>query len=117
VKTSEIIPVAISIVVIVMVAVLQKYSKLFAAVTATMPLTIPLSLWVVYASVQGERAQVEEYAQSLVMGVVPTLAFTLALWLGARQGLKIAPLLVMSYIVWGAVLLASIGMRRLLVGL
>ena len=113
-KTSEIIPVVISIVVIVLVAVLQKYSKLFAAVTATMPLTIPLSLWVVYASVKGERTQIEDYARSLVMGVIPTLAFTLALWLGARQGLKIAPLLAMSYIVWGVVLLALIGIRRLL---
>ncbi len=113
-KSSEILPVIISIAVIVLVAVLQKYSKLFAAVTATMPLTIPLSLWVVYASVQGDRAQMEEFAQSLVMGVIPTLAFTLALWMGARQDLKIAPLLAISYGVWGVVLLVLIGIRRLL---
>jgi hypothetical protein len=114
VKSSDIFPIVISIVVIILVAVLQKYSKLFAAVTATMPLTIPLSLWVVYASTQGDRAQVEEFTQSLVVGVIPTLAFTLSLWLLARLGFKLAPLLVMSYGVWGGVLLALIGVRRIL---
>jgi putative Mn2+ efflux pump MntP len=111
-KSNEIIPVVISIIVIILVAVLQRYSKLFAAITATMPLTIPLSLWVVYSSVQGERTQVEEFAQSLVIGVIPTIAFTLALWVGARQGLKIAPLLILCYSVWGMVLLIVLGVRR-----
>lgn len=115
-KSSEIIPVAISIVVIVLVAITQRYSKLFAAVTATMPLSIPLSLWIVYASAQGDRSQVEEFAQSLVIGLIPTLGFTVALWLGARQGLKIVPLLALSYATWGVVLMAMIGVRRIWMG-
>ena len=113
-KTNEIIPVIISIVVIIMVAVLQKYSKLFAAVTATMPLTVTLSIWIVYNSVGGERVQVEEFAQNLLIGVIPTLGFTVVLWLGARQGLKITPLLILSYATWGAILLTIIGLRRLI---
>lgn len=115
-KTNEIVPVIISIVVIILVAVLQKYSKLFAAVTATMPLTITLSIWIVYNSVGGERSQVQEFAQSLLIGIIPTLGFTVALWLGTRQGLKITPLIIMSYMVWGVILLTIIGLRRLLAG-
>ena len=113
-KLGEIIPVAISIVVIILVAVLEKYSKLIAAVTATMPLTIPLAFWVVYSSSQGEVAAVEAFARSLVMGVIPTLAFTLALWWTSRLGWKIAPMLLVAYAVWGVVLLGMIGLRRVL---
>jgi len=115
-KSSEIIPLAISIVVIILVAVIQRYSKLFAAVTATMPLTIPLALWIVYASTDGDQVQLEDFTQSLVIGTIPTLCFTLALWLGTRQGLKLLPLLVMSYITWGVVLLILVGVRKILVG-
>lgn len=111
-KSNEIMPVVISITVIILVAVLQRYSKLFAAITATMPMTIPLSLWIVYSSVQGERTQIEEFARSLLTGIIPTVGFTIALWYGARQGLKIAPLLILCYSVWGMVLLVVLGVRK-----
>ena len=37
-KTQDILPVVLSIIVILLVAVVEKQSKLFAALTATMPL-------------------------------------------------------------------------------
>ena len=43
-KSQDIIPVVLSIVVILLVAVVEKQSKLFAALTATMPLAAPLGL-------------------------------------------------------------------------
>jgi hypothetical protein len=113
-KLNEIIPVAISIAVIILVAVLERYSKLVAAVTATAPLTIPLAFWIVYSSSQGESAAVEAFARSLVMGVIPTLAFTLALWMTTRWNWRIGPMLILAYAVWGVVLLALIGLRRVL---
>jgi len=51
-KWQEILPV------IILVAVLQRQSKLVAAVTATMPVTIPLALRIVYSSSQGEKLAV-----------------------------------------------------------
>ena len=113
-KPNEIIPVIVSIVVIILVAVLQKFSKLFAAVTATMPLGIPLAFWIVYSATDGDQQQVEGFTQDLITGAIPTLGFTIALWLGARQGLKIIPLLLLSYVAWGIILLVVIGIRRLL---
>jgi hypothetical protein len=113
-KWSKFLPVLISIMVIILVAVLQKYSKLFAAVTATMPLNIPLALWIVYASAQGDQATVQEFTSSLLMGIVPTLAFVVTIWLAARSGMKIAPILISGYAVWGAVLVLIVGVRRLL---
>lgn len=111
-KWNEILPVVLSIVVIVLVAVLEKQSKLLAAITATMPLTIPLALWIVYSSSQGERGAVEKFTQSLALGMVPTVAFTIALWLGAKAGLKLVPLILTGYAVWAAVLLILISLRR-----
>jgi hypothetical protein len=113
-KMNDIVPVVISILVIVLVAVLEKYSKLIAAVTATMPLSAPLALWIVYASSQGDRAAVQEFTSSLLIGIVPTLAFLVVAWLAARSGMKLASILILGYATWGAVLALIVGVKRLL---
>jgi hypothetical protein len=113
-KSQEILPVLISMGVIVLVAVLQKQSKLVAAVTATMPVTIPLSLWIVYSSSQGDRQAVETYSQSLALGIIPTVAFAVSLWVTARLGLKLAPMILVAYAVWAATLAVVLALRRLM---
>ncbi len=113
-KWTEVVPVAISVGVIVLVAVVEKQSKLVAAVTATMPLTIPLALWIVYSSSRGDRAAVESFTYSMIYGIIPTLAFAVALWLAARAGLKLVPMIVSGYSVWAVTLLVMLGVRRLL---
>ena len=113
-KWHEVLPVIISIGVIMLVALLQKQSKLIAAVTATMPVTIPLALWIVYSSSQGERQAVEKFSQSLVFGIIPTAAFAVALWITARLGMKLAPMIVSAYAVWAGTLGLVLGLRRLL---
>ena len=110
----KILPVLISISVIIFIAVMQRYSKLVAAVTATMPLTIPLSLWIVYSAAQGDRTAVTQFTGSLLAGIFPTLAFVFALWLGARAGLKLAPMIALGYLTWAAVLGLVVALRRLL---
>jgi hypothetical protein len=100
-KFSEILPVGISITVLILVALIQRQSKVVAAMTATMPVTIPLALWIVYSSTKGERQAIELFAGGLVRGIIPTVAFVVALWLGTRSGLKLFPTILMSYLVWG----------------
>ncbi len=113
-KWHEAIPVVISMLVILGVALLERQSKMVAAVAATMPLTVPLALWVVYSNENGEKAAVELFSRNLVMGMIPTLAFALAVWIGARAGLKLIPLLAVGYSIWAVVLGVIIGSRRLL---
>jgi hypothetical protein len=113
-KWHEVLPVIISIGVITLVAVLQKQSKLIAAVTATMPVTIPLALWIVYSSSQGDKQAVEKFSQSLVFGIIPTAAFVVALWVTARLGMKLVPMIVSAYAVWAGMLGLVLGLRRLL---
>jgi hypothetical protein len=115
-KWHEVFPVIISMGVIILVAFLQKQSKLIAAVTATMPVTIPLALWIVYSSTQGDQQAVEKFSQGLAFGIIPTVAFAIALWILARLGLKLVPMIIVAYAVWAATLALVLGLRRLFSG-
>ncbi len=96
------LPVILSIFIIIAVAVLQRQSKLVAAVTATMPIKVPLALWVVYAANQGSQQAMEDFSRSLLVSIVPTIGFLMAAWVAARKGLKLIPTLLVGYLVWGA---------------
>ena len=64
-KTQDWLPVVISILVIILIAILEKQSRLIAAITATMPLAAPLGIWIVHSSSQGDRIAVSEFTQGL----------------------------------------------------
>jgi hypothetical protein len=113
-KSQDVIPVLLSIIVIILVAVLEKQSKLFAALTATMPLTAPLALWIVYSSNAGEKTAVTNFSLSLVLGLLPTLAFLVTVWVAARAGMKLVPMIMTGYSVWGAGALILYLLRNLL---
>ena len=100
-KLQSIVPVLLSIAVIILVAVFEKQSKLFAALTATMPLATPLALWIVYSSNSGDKQAVSQFSLSLLLGVLPTLAFLVTVWLAARAGMKLVPIILTGYSVWG----------------
>ena len=99
-KTQDLLPVILSIMIIILVAVLEKQSRFFAAITATMPLAAPLALWIVYSSSGGEKGVVTSFSLDMVLGFLPTLAFAVTLWLAARSGMKLIPMLATSYGVW-----------------
>lgn len=100
-KSQDIVPVVLSIAVIVLVAVLEKQSKLFAALTATMPLTAPLALWIVYSANAGEKTPVTNFSLSLFLGLLPTLAFLFTVWLAARAGMKLGPMILTEDMAFG----------------
>jgi hypothetical protein len=112
VKSQNVLPVLVSITVIILVAVLQRHSKLVAAITATMPLSAPLALWIIYASANGDQATVARFTRGLMIGLIPTIGFMVAIWLTARAGLKLVPMLLIGYGVWGMVLVFVVVMRR-----
>ena len=99
-KTQDILPVVLSILVILLVAFLEKQSKLFAALAATMPLATPLALWIVYSSNAGDKTVMSQFSLSLLLGVLPTVAFLITVWLAARAGMKLGPILLTGYGVW-----------------
>jgi hypothetical protein len=113
-KWQDVVPVLISIVVIILVAVLQKQSKFASAILSTMPLTAPLALWIVYSLNDGNAEVMGEFSLDLFIGAIPTFGFIVAVWLAARAGLRLAPILLYGYGAWGVVLLLLVGVRRLL---
>jgi MFS family permease len=115
VKTQDILPVVISVIVIILIAVIEKQNKTIAAITAVMPLTAPLALWIVYSSSGGEQAAMSEFTLGLVLGLLPTLGFAIAAWLAVRIGWKLVPVLLVGYGTWGIGTLLIALLRNLLV--
>ena len=113
-KSQEILPVLVSIVVIILVAVLQRFSKTVAAVTATMPINIPLSIWIIYASSAGDHSTMTHYANGLLAGIIPTVAFVVATGVAARLAFHLPSTILFGYATWAVALLVVIYLQRLL---
>jgi len=109
VKSQDLLPVLLSIALIIAVAILEKQSRFVASVTAVMPLTAPLALWIAYSSSGGEQAATSRFSLGMLLGIFPTVAFLVAVWLAARAGLKLGPVILIGYGVWavGLALLIS----------
>ena len=107
----QILPVALSIVIILVVAVLRNYSKPLAAIFATMPINLPLSLWIIASADGTDSAAMAQYAEKLVVGLFPTVAFIIVAWLALRAGLSVLPAIVIGYVGWAALFGAIILVR------
>ena len=113
-KTQDILPVLLSVVIIILVAVLEKQSKFAAAITATMPIGATLAIWIVYSANSGDQATMKDFTSGLLLGIIPTLGFLFAAWFASRAGFKLAPLLLVGYAVWGALLGVIIILKRVI---
>lgn len=111
-KTQDVLPVLLSIVVIILVAVLEKQSKFAAAITATMPIGATLAIWIVYAANSGDQETMKDFSKGLLFGIIPTIGFLFAVWFASRAGLKLVPLLMVGYVVWGVLLGVIVMLRR-----
>jgi hypothetical protein len=113
-KSQTIIPVVLSILIIILVAILERHSRWIAAITATMPLGAPLALWIVYASSQGETSTVTDFSFNMFLGVLPTLGFLIVAWIAARAGWRLGPIIISGYAAWGAGLLLLVTIKRII---
>jgi hypothetical protein len=75
-----------------------------------MPLAAPLALWIVYSSNAGDKAAVSQFSLSLLLGLLPTIGFLITVWLAARSGMKLLPMILTGYSVWalGAAILYTL---------
>jgi uncharacterized membrane protein (GlpM family) len=111
-KTQDVLPVVLSIVVIILVAVLEKQNKFAAAITATMPIGATLAIWIVYSANSGDQQTMKDFSVGLLMGIIPSLGFLFAAFFSFRAGLKLLPMLLVGYSVWGVLLGIIILTRR-----
>ncbi len=103
----QILPVIISILVIIAIAALRAHSKALAAITVTMPLNIPLAVWIIASSEDTTPAQLSSFTGALLGGLGATVVFTVALWLAARAGFGLVPMLAVAYLAWALTLVAQ----------
>lgn len=111
----QVLPVIISILILILIAILRAYSKTLAAITATMPVNIPLAIWIVTSTDGGsDQAQMSKFTGSLLVGLSATVIFTVALWLAARAGLGLVPMLAVAYLAWAGTLGVHVLLRATL---
>lgn len=100
----RILPVIVSICIIIAVAVLREYSKPLAAIAATMPINIPLGLWIVYAGEKGENTAMVDFSQNVTINMIPTMFFAVVAWVAFRAGWTLIPAILAGYVAWGIAL-------------
>ncbi len=108
----KIVPVAVSVVIIVLVALVQERSRELAAIVAVMPLTVPLAAWIVFSASGGDHQQAARFVGSMFAAYLPTAVFVAALWVGLRQAWPFALTLAGAFAVWAALVALSYLVRR-----
>jgi hypothetical protein len=105
VTRDRIIPVLLSVAVIVAVAIVQERSRPLAALLASMPLTAPLAMWIVFSASQGDHRQTADFVASMALGFVAAIAFVAACWLALRQRWPLPAVLASGAVAWLTVVL------------
>ena len=95
----RVLPVIVSICIIIAIAILREYSKTLAAIASTMPINLPLGMWLVYGA--STREEMEYFTRSLFLNMLPTMLFVIISWQAARAGWKLIPMIVAGYVGWG----------------
>jgi hypothetical protein len=94
--------VIVSIGIIVAVAILRQYSKTFAAIAATMPINIPLAIWLMSSGTdeKDRQAALTSFTADLTINLIPACIFTLVAWQMFKAGYSLVPAVVVGYIAW-----------------
>lgn len=109
---SKVAPVIVSIIIIIAVAILRQYSKTFAAIAATMPINIPLALWIINSG--EDAAGMTSISKDMAFNMLPTVLFIVVAWLAFRAGWTLIPTLLIGYAAWGVGMLGIVGLRHYL---
>lgn len=107
----RVLPVVVSIGVILLVAVLREHSRTFAAIAATMPINVPLALWIVFSADRDPTARAA-FSEGMLIGIFPTVLFLIVSYLVVRAGWPLIPTLLAGYAAWGLALLTIMLIRR-----
>jgi hypothetical protein len=101
----KVLPVLVSIGIIIAVALLREVSKTFAVIAATMPINIPLSMWIISANSEDPKA-LENLLSLVAVNIIPTVIFVWVAWQATRMGATLWGSIGIGYVVWG---LAQLG--------
>lgn len=94
------LPVVISIAIIIGVALLRDRSRTVAALLVTLPINIPLSMWIVSNGAGADSPAVYHFARVTVIGLFVTLAWVLIVFLALRAGWTLGAAITAAYGAW-----------------
>jgi len=97
--------IAISLVVIIFVVWIGEKQRHLAGLVAAMPLTIPLTMWIVYSNTGGDHGKTAEFAGGALTSILGTVAFVVVCYLLLRTRIHIAVVIAGGYAAWAAVML------------
>jgi hypothetical protein len=99
---SKVLPVIISIVVIISIAVLRRYSTTVASIAAVMPINIPLGIAIIYFSTPEKERDIKipSFAYDLGINLIPTFIFTIVVWRMFAAGYGFWATILGGYVVW-----------------
>jgi len=101
---NRILPVIVSILIIIGIAILRNYSRTAAAIIAVMPINVPLGMWIVYAGEDDGQAALADFSEALLLNIVPSLFFIVVAWQMTARGYGLWETIGVSYVVWAVVL-------------
>jgi hypothetical protein len=96
----QVLPVVISILLLILIAILRSYSTTGAAITATMPVMVPLAFWIVYAGEGGDGVVMAHFLETMVIGLLATLVSLFAMLYATRAGWGVAGIITACYSGW-----------------
>lgn len=94
------LPVITSIAIILVVAVLRDRSKTLATIFATMPINMPLALWVLTSAGEDNAAVIATYVRSFLVGLVPAFIWLGVVYVGLKIGMSLLGAIAGAYVVW-----------------
>ncbi len=109
----KILPLLISIGILILVAILRNTSRTVAAIVATMPINIPLALYVFSGGENVTQQSLVDFLGSMIVGLIPSFFFLIAAYFAAREGLTTFPTIIVGYIAWGITLGIILGIQSL----
>jgi len=109
------LPIITSIVIILIVALLRERSRTLAAIFGTMPINMPLVMWIVWSTPDTNQTIMVGFVRSLIIGMVPTLLWLAIVFLALRAGWGLIGAILSGYVAWGVLLFGAIqlGLLRL----
>ncbi len=103
----RVVTVLLSVLIVVLVAVVQERSRHLAAIIATMPVTAPLAMWIVFSASRADQRQTADFVGSMVVGSVASLVFVVACWFALRQAWGFPVTLAVASAIWLLIVLLS----------
>jgi hypothetical protein len=97
-------PVIVSILIILTVAYLRERSRTLAVLFGTMPINLPLTLWIIFGSSNANSTTIVAFVRSLFRAMIATMLWVLVVWLMVRAGRGLLVAVVSGYAVWGALI-------------